>query len=204
MALSPQALLFDVGGVLIDIDFGRVLAAWAPYSALPADELRRRFGADGPYRRHERGELASEAYFAHVAGALQLTATAAQIEAGWNAIFGAEIVATRRLLQQAARRLPCHLFSNTNASHAREWLRRYPELVASVERMFLSHEMGLRKPEPAAFARVCDTLELAPGAVLFFDDLAENVAAAQEAGLQAVQVGSTADVEAALHAAGLV
>lgn len=204
MALSPQALLFDVGGVLIDIDFGRVLAAWSPFSALPADELRRRFGADEPYRFHERGELSSEAYFAHLADTLQLAATPAQVETGWNAIFGAEIVATRRLLQQAARRLPCHLFSNTNASHAREWLRRYPELVGSVERIFLSHEMGLRKPERAAFAYVCDALELPPAAVLFFDDLAENVAAAQEAGLQAVQVRSPADVEAALHAAGLV
>ncbi|MBG6082095.1 HAD-IA family hydrolase [Rubrivivax gelatinosus] len=204
MVQPPQALLFDVGGVLIDVDFARVLAAWAPYSALPPDELRRRFGVDEAYRRHERGELAAEAYFAHVADTLQLTATPAQIEAGWNTIFGPEIVATRRWLQQAARRRPCHLFSNTNASHAREWLRRYPELVASVERLFLSHEMGLRKPEPAAFARVCDTLELAPGALLFFDDLAENVAAAQEAGLQAVQVGSPADVEAALRAAGLV
>ncbi|TCO97660.1 HAD-IA family hydrolase [Rubrivivax gelatinosus] len=204
MPCVPQALLFDVGGVLIDVDFARVLSAWAPLSALPPDELRRRFAADEPYRRHERGELVSEAYFAHLADTLQLAATPAQVEAGWNTIFGPEIVATRRLLQQASRRLPCHLFSNTNASHAREWLRRYPELVASVERIFLSHEMGLRKPEPAAFAYVCDSLGLAPQGVLFFDDLAENVAAAREAGLQAVVAGSPGDVEAALLAARLI
>jgi len=204
MKQTPSALLFDVGGVLIDVDFGRVLAAWAPHSALPPDELRRRFGVDEPYRRHERGELSSEAYFAHLADTLQLAATPAQLEAGWNAIFGGEILATRRLLQQAARQLPCHLFSNTNACHAREWLQRYPELVASVGRVFLSHEMGLRKPERAAFAYVCDALELPPAAVLFFDDLAENVAAAREAGLQAVQAVAPADVQAALREAGLV
>lgn len=204
MPCVPRALLFDVGNVLIDVDFARVLSAWAPYSALPPEELRRRFGADEPYRRHERGELVSEAYFVQLADTLRLAATPAQVEAGWNAIFGPEIIATRRLLQQASRRLPCHLFSNTNASHAREWLRRYPELVASVERIFLSHEIGLRKPEPAAFAYVCETLELAPQALLFFDDLAENVAAAREAGLQAVLVSAPADVEAALLAARLI
>ncbi|MBK1616284.1 hypothetical protein CKO44_22785 [Rubrivivax gelatinosus] len=204
MPTPPKALLFDVGNVLIDVDFSRVLAAWAPFSALPPDELARRFGADEPYRRHERGELDSPAYFAYVAQTLQLAATPSQVEAGWNTIFGAEIVATRRLLQQAARRLPCHLFSNTNASHALNWHRMFPELVGSVEHIFLSHEIGLRKPEPAAFAYVCDALGLPPAGVLFFDDLAENVAAARESGLIAVQVGAPADVEAALRGFGLV
>jgi len=46
---TPEALLFDIGGVLVDIDFGRALAAWAPYSALSPEDLRRSFKHDQQY-----------------------------------------------------------------------------------------------------------------------------------------------------------
>jgi hypothetical protein len=41
-----RAVLFDLGGVLLDIDFDRALQAWAPHSRLPIGELRARFGFD--------------------------------------------------------------------------------------------------------------------------------------------------------------
>ena len=88
-----SALLFDLGGVLIEFSFSRALAHWAPYSALSADELRQRFRFDDAYARHERGELTADAYFRHLADTLELDAPVEEIAAGWNAIFIAEITA---------------------------------------------------------------------------------------------------------------
>lgn len=199
---APQALLFDLGGVLIDIDFARAIAAWAPYSALPAHVLRQSFKHDLQYQRHERGEISARQYFDHLATSLQLDASAEQIEAGWNAIFVGEFLQTRQWVESMKGALPCYAFTNTNASHMSVWSQRFPRVVGAFDRIFASHQLGLRKPERAAFDRICTLIGKAADSVLFFDDLADNVQAAQDAGLQAVQVRSSDDVAAALQALG--
>ena len=201
---KPEALLFDLGRVLVDVDFGQALHAWAPYSKLSLVELQRRFGPDSQYEQHERGELTDRAYFLHLAEILQLSATPEQIEQGWNAIFPGEITQTIAQVEAMRGKLPCYVFSNTNASHQRTWSSRFPRVVAAFDRIFTSNELGLRKPERAAFDRVCQLIGKPPEAILFFDDAAENVRGACAAGLQAVQVHSPADVAHALRVFGLV
>ena len=198
----PEALLFDLGGVLIDIDFSRALDAWAPYSALSPQDLRRRFKYDLQYQRHERGEIAAAEYFEYLAQTLQLTASLDQIERGWNAIFVGEIPQTRRWVEAMRDALPCYAFTNTNASHMAAWSRLFPSVVGAFDRIFASHELGLRKPERAAFDRIRDLTGTPAASILFFDDLAENVQAARDAGFQGVLVKSPADVAAALQPIG--
>ncbi len=197
---SPHILLFDLGGVVIDIDFKLALAAWAPYSRLSPAGLQQAFRNDLPYQRHERGEITGDEYFAHLAGTLQLDAPPAVIEAGWNAIFRSEISDAVQLVSSLRGAIPCHAFTNTNASHMACWMRLYPAVAQSFDTIFASHQLGLRKPERAAFAHICRELDVAPGAILFFDDLAENVEAARAAGLHGVLVRDTTDIAAALEA----
>lgn len=201
---ATKALLFDLGGVLVDIDFSLAIKAWSRCSALSAAELQSRFKFDEAYQRHERGEIGAPEYFAHLTRRLELTATAEEVEAGWNAIFVGEIAQTRRLVQQVRQKLSCHAFTNTNASHTQRWSVLYPEVASAFDTIFASHEIGLRKPERQAFDHICRTLQLSPDSILFFDDLAENVQAAQAAGLQAVLVRSPDDVAGALRSLGLV
>ena len=203
MPVQPRALLFDLGGVLIDIDFRRALAAWAPYSRLDTDALHRAFAFDAHYQRLERGELDADAFFAHLKARLGLDAPPETIVAGWNAIFVREIVETRARVEAVRHAIPCHAFTNTNPTHTQKWSALYPAVVSAFDRVFMSHEIGRRKPERAAFDHVCGELGLSPGDVLFFDDLAENVQGAAAAGLQAVLVRSPADVATALDALGL-
>ncbi|MDM0038902.1 HAD family phosphatase [Variovorax sp. J22G21] len=193
-----EALLFDLGGVVFEFDFEHALQHWALHSALPLDELRQRFGFDEPYRRHERGEIAAADYFESLRRTLRLSASDEQIAHGWNAIFRAEITETLDAIQQARKHWPCYAFSNTNAEHQRAWTAAYPRIATTFDRVFVSSEIGLRKPEAAAFAHIAEAIGVAPSAILFFDDLAENVTGAIAAGLQAVQVRSPADVREAL------
>ena len=60
-----------------------------------------------------------------------------------------------------------------------------------------------RKPEPAAFQAVIADMGIVAPRVLFFDDLAENVAGARACGLMAAQVKSASDVEQVLSEMGL-
>jgi len=100
---------------------------------------------------------------------------------------------------QARKHLPCYAFSNTNAEHQRAWNAAYPRIAATFDRVFLSSDIGMRKPEAAAFAHIADTIGVPTAHILFFDDLVENVVGAVAAGLQAVQVRSPADVREALE-----
>jgi FMN phosphatase YigB (HAD superfamily) len=204
-SVSPiRALLFDLGRVLVDIDFGRALARWQPVSALSAQDLRAAFQHDEPYTRHETGHLDEAAYFRHLRHVLALDCEDVALRAGWNAIFVREIEPTMRLIDAVRGSVPCHVLSNTNATHLAEIERAYPALLPRFERVFTSHTIGLRKPDPAAFRHVLAELALAPEQLLFFDDLAENIEAARGVGLHAVQVTGPHDVRDALLRHGLL
>jgi len=126
------------------------------------------------------------------------TSPDAELAAGWNALFVGEIAETTRLVAQAAARMPVHLFSNTNAVHEAAWSRDYAQALRPFRRRFVSHEMGLRKPDRAAFEHVAREIGLPLGAILFFDDTESNVLGARAAGMPAVHVRSPQDVRRAV------
>lgn len=194
-----DALLFDLGRVVIDIDFERVWAHWAREASCSVEQIRRPIGADEAYRRYECGAMPLEEYFAHVRGILGVGLSDAQLLAGWNAIFVGEMPEIARVLEAAKSRFPLYVFSNTNRAHEERWSVDFAHLLAHFEQVFVSSTIGLRKPDRAAFAHVAAEIGVAPERILFFDDLAENVEGARTAGLRAVQVGGTHDVIAALR-----
>lgn len=193
-----KALLFDLGGVLIDIDFERTFRAWEALTPLSVEQIRERFYFDEAYQQHERGQIDLATYCAHLRQTLQLEGSDAQIAAGWNALFIGEIPETLRAIEHVAPHVPCYAFTNTNAEHQRAWATQFPTVVPLFRRVFSSWELGLRKPEHAAFRAVCQHMDVPVQSVLFFDDTVENVEEAKVAGLQAVHVRSPADVEGAL------
>jgi glucose-1-phosphatase len=202
--VSTRAVLFDLGGVVLDIDFDRALASWQPHSRLPAERLRELFAFDEPFRHHETGRLDDAGYFAHLRQLLALDCDPAQVEAGFNAIFIAEIRETVALLASLRGRIPCHAISNTNPAHVRHMRRAFPGLLDRFDHVFTSHEIGHRKPQPESFLHVLQAIGLPAPQVLLFDDLQPNVQAARALGLQAVLVRSPEDVRAALAARRLI
>ena len=199
-----RAILFDLGGVILAIDFDRALAAWAPHSRLAPERLRETFRWDEPFRQHETGRLSNDGYFTHLRQVLELDCDTATVEAGFNAILVAEIEETNRLVEQVRRRVPCYAISNTNGAHLAEMRRAFPGLLPRFDRVFASHEIGHRKPQPAAFEHVLREIGVPAPEVLLFDDLAGNIEAAAALGLQAVLVRGPDDVRDALAQRGLL
>jgi putative hydrolase of the HAD superfamily len=95
------------------------------------------------------------------------------------------------------------VLSNTNEVHTSRWRGLYPELEGLFERMFLSHELGARKPEPAAYRAVLAYLQLPPGRVAMVDDRVENIEAAEELGMRGVVAEGTASIIEGLRRLGL-
>lgn len=199
-----EGLLFDMGGVLFNIDFNLALQTWKQWTALPLEELQRRFKMDEPYRRHERGEIGASEYFDHVRNVLGLEATDSEIATGWNAIYLDEIDETLDYISKARSQLPCFAFTNSNPTHQDCWTKRYPRVMESLDRIFVSSELGLRKPEKASFEAIAGATGISLGALLFFDDTKENVIGAEMAGMRAVHVRDHADVKHALLEIGVL
>lgn len=198
-----EVLLFDLGGVVIDIDFDRIFARWAEHAGCDPSRFRVRLADDAAYQRHERGEIDAAQFFAGVRSTFGIDIPDAQLLDGWNAIFVGETPGMSRLLADAARRFPLYAFTNTNRAHEQYWSRRFSGVLAHFQGIFVSSTMGSRKPEAAAFDHVIRAIGVPANRILFFDDSAVNIAGARARGLQAVHVGSIADVEGALADLGV-
>jgi putative hydrolase of the HAD superfamily len=203
MQPAVDALLFDLGRVVIDIDTPRILARWADLASVPISHIQQRQAAANileceAFRRHERGEITDAAFFAYLRDQLRIDLTDDQFVTGWNAIFVGEMPGMRRILAHTHARLPLYAFSNTNPAHQAYWSVHFADLLAPFRKIYVSNEIGARKPEAAAFQAVIADMGIAADRVLFFDDSAENVAGAEACGLRAVRVASTADIEQAL------
>lgn len=194
------ALLFDLGNVLIEIDFGRMFTALSGVSGVSASELSSRFSFNEAYEQHERGEISFAEYAASLRRTLGLELTDAQLRDAWNAIFVRPVPGIQGLLEWAKTRWPLYALTNTNAAHQEVWTRDYAEVLAPLERVFVSSELGWRKPQPEAFLQVAREIGVPPERLLFFDDTLENLAGARAVGLQTVHVTSPQDTEAALEA----
>lgn len=196
--------MFDLGGVAIEVDLDRMLDHWRPHSALSLAELRSRLCIDEPYRQHERGEIDADRYMQHLAEVFEIDADTPTVAAGWNAMLVRPIDTTLSLIAQARQQMPCFAFSNTSAIHRDFWSARFPELDAAFDRLFLSFELGMRKPDCGAFEAVVAAIDKPPASILFFDDTAENIHAARSVGLESILVESPSDVAEALAGRGLL
>jgi HAD superfamily hydrolase (TIGR01509 family) len=200
---SADALLFDLGRVVLDTDFARTLACWAGHAGCEPTQLVRRFSPDDAYKRHERGEMSDAEFFASLRGSLGIDVSDAQFLEGWNAIFAGAMPEIEPLLARAARRLPLYAFSNTNRAHAAHFSQSYADVLGHFRKMFLSSAIGLRKPEPEAYDHVVREIGGPAQRIVFFDDLKENIEGARARGLTAVHVTCTRDVADALAALGI-
>jgi glucose-1-phosphatase len=200
---GADALLFDLGRVVIDIDFARAFACWAGHARCEPRVFAEQFRRDVSHRQHEVGAIDTREYFAGLKAAFGVDISYEQFIEGWNAIFIGEVPGMAELLARAARQLPLYAFTNTNPDHELVWSTRFPEILAHFREIFVSSTIRLRKPDAAAFDHVVKAIGVPAQRIVFFDDVIENVEGAHARGLQAVHVRSSADVAQAFDALGL-
>jgi glucose-1-phosphatase len=200
---SADALLFDLGRVVLDIDFDKVLASWAGHAGCEVAQLTGRLSLNEAWRRHEKGEIDDAEFFAGLRASMGIDISDAQFLEGWNAIFVGEIPGIAPLLARAAQRVPLYAFSNTNRPHVEHFSQNFAGVLGHFREIFLSSSIGLRKPDAAAYDHVVRAIGIPASRIVFFDDVAENIEGARARGLAAVHVTSSDDVARALTALGL-
>jgi glucose-1-phosphatase len=193
-----DAVLFDLGGVVIDIDFNRAFARWAQHASCDQAVLATRFAHDSAFKLHEVGAISDDAYFASLKDSLGVAITHAQLLDGWNAIYVGEMPGIGALLTRVAAKIPVYAFTNSNPAHETYWSKRFARLLNHFKEIYVSSTIGLRKPDAEAFEYVVKAIGVPRERIAFFDDNVQNVAGAQRCGLQAVHVQASSDIAKAL------
>jgi HAD superfamily hydrolase (TIGR01509 family) len=197
---SVDVLLFDLGRVVLDINFDSVMATWAGHAGCAPADLASRFVVNDSFKHHETGRIDDAAFFADLRRSLGIGLSDAQFLEGWNAIFAGEMPGIAPLLAAAAQRLPLYAFSNTNPAHVAHFSKTYAGVLGHFREIFLSSSIGLRKPDAEAYDHVVKAIGVPASRILFFDDSAANIEGARARGLRAVHVTSMDDVAQALTA----
>ncbi|WP_456268414.1 HAD-IA family hydrolase [Kushneria sp. AK178] len=197
--MQREILLFDVGGVLADWDGTTPLVALTN-GRLSREEARRFWLEFAPLEPFETGRASSEGFLEAAVDALALDMTPEAFGrhyAGW--VTGL-YPGTLELLERIDPRFYMAILSNNNALH---WpVVERTGLAACFDAVFLSHEIGYRKPDPRAWQYVFDALECTPSWITFLDDNPECVEAARRLGMRAHLVKGREALEACLEENG--
>jgi glucose-1-phosphatase len=201
--MRPTFLYFDLGKVLVDFSYERMLRQTAAVAGITADEVRAAVFGRGLIRQHELGRLTSSEFY-------EAFCAATGARPGYDALVAAAcdiftlnlpVLPLAAQLQQAG--CAMGILSNTFESHWQHCLGRYRIVAEAFAVHALSFRIGAVKPEAAIFSAAAELAGAAPEEIFFVDDMAENVAGARAAGFDAVQFTTAAALAADLRERGV-
>lgn len=181
--------IFDLGNVIVDIDFNRVLGSWSDFSRVPLATIRQSFTMGEAFHQHERGEISDEVFAEKLCHEMDLPLSYEQFAHGWQAIFVGirpEVIAIMHKLRKQGHRVV--VLSNTNRLHTTFWPDEYPDVKAAADKIYLSQEMGMRKPEARIYQAVLQAEGYPAADAVFFDDNADNIEGAKQLGITSILV----------------
>ncbi len=191
---NVRSILFDLGGVILNIDYGATEKAFQTLGVPQFKEQFSQLQQNAFFDDWETGRLTAEEWLAEMKKACGHTVSEQQITDAWNAMLLDFPIARLRLLQQLRNQYDLFLLSNTNAIHEatfNEILRQQtglPSLGVLFDKIYYSHRIGLRKPDEAPFRKILEENGLQPAHTLFIDDSPQHIQTARRLGLQTIHL----------------
>jgi putative hydrolase of the HAD superfamily len=197
-----RVLLFDVGGVLVQLSGVDAMLEWLG-NKVTADELWRLWLRSESVRKFETGQIDAGEFADRVISEFGLAVEPQRFLesfSGWPTGLYPGTLEMLALIPPSYRRA---LLSNSNSLH---WPRVLNDmgLGPAFDSHFISHLTGKIKPDADAFEHVVDSLGFMPGQVLFLDDNPLNVEAAQSFGMHAVRVRGANETQRVLTDLGII
>jgi len=184
-----ELILFDLGGVLIDIDYQATENAFVRLGVSDFHDQYTQFQQNQLFDHFETGQISAQHFINKLLPITRKGTSPNEIVHAWNAMIGGFPDEKILLLERLSKKQRIALLSNTNELHMvqvkRAWEKSSTLVFESLfEQVFLSHEIQQRKPDVATFDWVCEQLDVIPEKVLFIDDSPQHIAGANSTGLQ--------------------
>jgi FMN phosphatase YigB (HAD superfamily) len=177
-------VIFDLGGVLLSVDFMRACKRLEAAGGAPAAIIRDAIASGADKLSFDTGRLSPQQFAARFCAAIGVRLPYAEFADIWCDIFAEQREVTG-LLDQIIAKADLVLLSNTDPLHL-DYVRSHYGFLKKFGRMVLSYEIGHAKPARQIFERAVGLI--APGTtMIYFDDVPEFVSAARACGLPAEQ-----------------
>jgi putative hydrolase of the HAD superfamily len=194
-------IIFDFGGIFIDIDYNKTEQAFIQAGITNFAELYTQHHASTLFEDLETGKISIDYFYEQLRQIAGVNLTNHQIETAWNALLGNFLWKEIDWLETIGQRYKLFLYSNTNAIH-------YQAFASSFEQQkgkrfdsyfitaYYSHTLGLRKPYESSYKAILEKEGLQANETLFIDDTLTNIEGAAAAGLHTIHLVPPARVSA--------
>jgi len=186
-----KLILFDLGGVLVELGESMFPESWLPDGASFC--LNDWFSSNIALQ-FETGLMPTHSFIKNLKQQLSLDASEAAVLTAFREWPVGLIEGTDQLLERLEKDYRIAVLSNSNETHEPRIMRDFA-LQSRIDDVFFSHRIGYSKPSKEAYLHVLNVLDFKANEVMFFDDNANNVKAAKALGMHAFVVNSPRDVE---------
>jgi putative hydrolase of the HAD superfamily len=177
-----KAFIFDLGGVVLPIDYARTIRAFAALGISGADKLYDKSAQDPLFDELELGHITPAEFrdrFRVLVDKPELTD--ASLDRAWCALLGEWPMERLSFLRDLKRRYPLFLLSNTNGLHKDFLFAQFPVFNLFRDGVF-SYSAKASKPGPEIFQIAIEQLDLDPAQTFYIDDLLPNIETAARLG----------------------
>lgn len=194
-------IIFDLGGVLLDIDYQRTIDAFKKLGIENFEEMFSQFKADELFEKLETGDITEADFYSAIKSRTNAKISNAEIEIAWNALLMDFRTESLQFLEKLSKSYKLYLLSNTNSIHLKCFKQlfveqtRKPLLDEYFIKAWYSNEVGLRKPHASIFQFVLDDENLVAEETLFIDDTLMNIEGALKLGFKTHHLLPTEKIE---------
>jgi len=178
-----KTVLFDIGGVLLEVDFYTAIKKFAAVSDCDQHNIETVIHTVKP--AYECGQINRGKFIAQVMQEINYSGTAGEFARIWQDIFTLNPL-TASLVSALKPNYPLYLLSNTNDLHI-DYVFKHFSLFRQFDGAVYSHIAGCMKPDRSIYEISLATFEINAGETVFIDDLAENIATARQLGFHTFQ-----------------
>lgn len=195
MALTGiKNIIFDLGGVIINLAVEKTHQAFANLSGLPVAEIKTRVHHAAFFHEFEKGQITDSEFRKNLREALNMQVSDTQLDRAWNAML-LEIPLSRiQLLERLKSRYSIFLLSNSNNIHLQcfngivQQLTGKPAIDSYFHGSFYSHLIKMSKPAEEIYEHVLSKQGLIAQETIFLDDNKDNLVGANKVGIQTFHV----------------
>ena len=204
MNLSPiEVILFDLGNVILPFTHYQIAEKLSRSSQEREFQDPQRIFSylfdfeNGMINDFDLGKVSPPEFFQSVRQQLGLSISFEEFLPIWNDIF-VEDQEVSKIILSLKEKWRLGLLSNTDPLHFKYILSTFP-IVETFDKWILSYEVGFKKPAVEIYQRATEWASVAPGRILFIDDMKKYVEVAISLGMQGIHFISAPQLKEELH-----
>ena len=199
-----KTIIFDIGGVLIDIHPERTYQYLSDSADVEVSMVKESFPWDA-HDQYERGIMNNEDWFITYKESLPQPCCLKRSDFwnAWKLLLGEE-KNTVNILEALNKQYSIWLLSNTNPKHIQDEIEKRYLFPSLVNGAVYSFDVGVRKPEKEIYEIAMQRANANPQECLFIDDLLENIQAAKQIGIEGIHFISSEQLKQELVRLGII